>query len=258
MSILNKMLASVGIGAAKVDTLLEKEQYMPGEMIAGKVMIYGGKVAQPIEGISLFLMCNYIREVDDHKHHVKAVLAEFEVAGSHTIASEETKEIAFSFRLPYNLPYSIGQTQIWLQTGATIKNALDPQDKDYLAIHPDRPIQNVMEAIEGLQFSLRKATCQERKHPRRYPLPFQQEFEYIPTGGMYLNRLDELEVIFQYNGQSLDLMLQIDRKGFGFSGMIADSLDLDETYVSIHFTAEELHNSSLVATKIANVLQQHV
>lgn len=41
MSFFNKMLASIGIGGAKVDTKLEKSAYTAGETIRGQVEIYG-------------------------------------------------------------------------------------------------------------------------------------------------------------------------------------------------------------------------
>lgn len=41
MSFFGRMLASVGIGSAKVDTVLEKVTYMPGEVVRGAVRIQG-------------------------------------------------------------------------------------------------------------------------------------------------------------------------------------------------------------------------
>ena len=53
MSFFNKMLASVGIGSAKVDTKLEKSSYEAGEQIKGEVEIYGGNVEQQVNAIYL-------------------------------------------------------------------------------------------------------------------------------------------------------------------------------------------------------------
>ncbi|WP_461671282.1 sporulation protein, partial [Mycobacterium tuberculosis] len=60
-------MASVGIGAAKVDTLLERASYSPGEDVRGVVRIYGGSVDQQIDGIDLSIMTYYIKEVNDSK-----------------------------------------------------------------------------------------------------------------------------------------------------------------------------------------------
>lgn len=41
MSFFNKMLASVGIGSAQIDTKLEKDRLKPGEMISGSIEVRG-------------------------------------------------------------------------------------------------------------------------------------------------------------------------------------------------------------------------
>ena len=51
----------------KVDTVLEKDEYIVGEEIYGKVHITGGSVSQQIESIYLTLSTSYVREVDDKK-----------------------------------------------------------------------------------------------------------------------------------------------------------------------------------------------
>ena len=53
MSLFNKVLASVGIGAATVDTKLERDQVDPGEELKGVVEIRGGNTEQRIDDIYL-------------------------------------------------------------------------------------------------------------------------------------------------------------------------------------------------------------
>lgn len=48
MSFFKKLAASAGIGAAKVETILEKDAYYPGEEVRGTVHVKGGKIAQDI------------------------------------------------------------------------------------------------------------------------------------------------------------------------------------------------------------------
>ena len=63
----DKLLSSIGIGAAKVDTRLAKKSYTVGETIEGEVFIKGGKNEQDIDNIQLTLMTDYVVEVDDKK-----------------------------------------------------------------------------------------------------------------------------------------------------------------------------------------------
>ena len=67
MSVFNKVLASVGIGAATVDTKLESEQVVPGEEIKGIVEIQGGNVEQQINEIYLSINTQYVKESNDQK-----------------------------------------------------------------------------------------------------------------------------------------------------------------------------------------------
>lgn len=65
MLVFNKALASIGIGSAKVDTKLEKSQYMLGETVTGIIEIQGGAVQQQIAEIYLTLHTNYKIERDE-------------------------------------------------------------------------------------------------------------------------------------------------------------------------------------------------
>lgn len=67
MSFFNKMLASVGIGSAQIDTKLEKDRLKPGEMISGIIEVRGGNVEQNIDSLYLNVYTNFIRETDDRK-----------------------------------------------------------------------------------------------------------------------------------------------------------------------------------------------
>ena len=51
MSFFKKVLSSVGIGAAKVDTILLNESCEPGGELEATVMIQGGDIEQQIDSI---------------------------------------------------------------------------------------------------------------------------------------------------------------------------------------------------------------
>lgn len=256
MSFMNKMLASVGIGAATVDTILDKTRFIPGEEVTGTVKIVGGKVAQPIDSVSLFLMAEYIREADDKKIREHAVVAQHRVTDALTIQPGDTKELPFSFKLPHDVPLSIGHTPVWLKTGADIKNAVDPSDKDFITVNPSPLIRRAIEAIEGLDFSLRKSSCELAPRHLRGRLPFVQEFEFVPTG-MFRGKLDELEAIFLSDGSSLDIILEIDKKAKGLFGMLEEAMDMDEKLVRLSFTERELQDTTILSSKITAAIQRY-
>ncbi|WP_062238226.1 sporulation protein [Fictibacillus sp. FJAT-27399] len=255
MSFMNKMLASVGIGGATIDTILTKNRFIPGEEVSGTVQITGGKAAQPIDSISIFLMTEYIRESDDKKYREQSAVARHRVSDSLIIQPGEMKKIPFSFRIPFDVPLSIGHTPVWLKTGADIKNAVDPSDKDYITVNPGPLVRRAMEAIEGLDFVLRQTTCEAASRYISGRLPFIQEFEYVPTG-MFRGKLDELEAVFLSDGSSLEIILEIDKKARGLFGMLEEVMDMDEKHVRLAFTERELQDTSILSSKITAAIQR--
>lgn len=59
-----KLKASLGIGAAKVDTVLHNMSLSQGETLEGTVHIQGGDVEQQIDAIKLKL-CTQVKEESD-------------------------------------------------------------------------------------------------------------------------------------------------------------------------------------------------
>ncbi|WP_208854676.1 sporulation protein [Geobacillus thermoleovorans] len=226
-----KLLSSIGIGAATVDTKLAKAQYVQGETVEGVVDIRGGSIEQHIDEIYLALVTTYLREIDDKKHEEKAVLARYKVSGSLTIGPNETKTIPFQFALPYDVPVTLGSSRVWLQTGLDIKMALDPQDRDHLAIEPHPLVAAFLEAARQLGFRLHHVQCEQSPRYWQRRLPFVQEFEFKPASGPFKGCLDELEAIFFLSENSVEVLLEIDRKARGLSGLFAEALDMDETFV---------------------------
>ncbi|MBU8916105.1 sporulation protein [Bacillus sp. FJAT-29953] len=255
MSFFNKMFASVGIGAATVDTKLEKDTYMPGETVKGVVEIKGGKADQQIDEIYLALNTTYLKESDDRKYTVTATIDRFRITTPFTIIVNEKKEIPFTFQLPFDTPLSIGRSKVWVSTGLDIKGAVDPGDKDYLKVVPNPLMSAVFDAVDSLGFRIREADCEEAPRRLRGRLPFVQEFEFVPVSGPFRGRLDELEVVFFPAGNGgLDLMFQVDRKARGLSGLFSEALGTDETNVRMTVTNSDLPSLS---QQIQNVIGRY-
>jgi sporulation-control protein len=255
MSFFNKVFASVGIGSAAVDTKLEKDTYMPGETVNGVVEIKGGKVEQQVDEIYLTLNTTYLRESDDKKYTVTAEIERFRLTTPFVIRSNEKKDIPFTFQLPFDTPLSIGRSKIWVTTGLDIKGGVDPSDKDYLKVVPNPLMSAVFNAIDNLGFRIREADCEEAPRRLRGRLPFVQEFEFVPTSGLFRGKLDELEVVFFPSGNgSLDIMFQVDRRARGLSGLFSEAMGADETNVRLSVTNADIPN---LQQKIQSVIQRY-
>ncbi|MFC4353548.1 sporulation protein [Chryseomicrobium palamuruense] len=241
VSIFQKMLASVGIGSAKVDTILSKAVYRAGEMLEGTIKIYGGTSDQQVDAIYLSVYTTYLRESDDRKVTDYAAIHKEKVSERFLITAGGQKDIPFRFTLPFDTPATKGSTRVWIQTGVDIASAKDPTDKDFIQVEPTQIAQHVLQEVERLGFRLRKSECEQASRKYRGIYPFMQEFEYVPMTGEFYGKLDELEIVFlSQTAEKAELLLQIDRKARGFGGFLAEALDQDETYVPLTLTKQHL------------------
>lgn len=240
MSFVSKLLASVGIGSATVDTKLQRSQLVPGETVEGIVEVKGGNIAQDIDGLYLTLFTTYERSANDNRITEQIAIGRYQLTPSFGIQPNEVKQFPFSFQLPVDTPVTIGKTNVWVQTGLDIKNAIDPSDRDHIEIVPTPLASGIFAALETLGFRMRSANCEEAKGFFRNHRPFVQEFEFSPVSGEYRQRLDELEVVFLPQSEGYKVIMEVDRRARGFSGLLAEAMDKDETKISFIVTPTDI------------------
>eukprot|EP01093_Parvamoeba_rugata_P003562 TRINITY_DN1477_c0_g1_i5.p2 TRINITY_DN1477_c0_g1~~TRINITY_DN1477_c0_g1_i5.p2 ORF type:complete len:165 (+),score=39.53 TRINITY_DN1477_c0_g1_i5:806-1300(+) len=154
-----KILASVGIGAAKVDTVLETEHLQPGQLFNAQIVITAGDVSQEITGLDLALMTRVKVEGEDGAYFTNHIIDKWRITDIGTIEPGQQKHIPFEARLHSETPITeinagYNQSHVWLETGLDIDLALDPKDKDQLHIYPNDAVTTFMEAMDRLGFSL--------------------------------------------------------------------------------------------------------
>nr|WP_255570278.1 sporulation protein [Cohnella sp. CFH 77786] len=253
---MGKFLASIGIGSAKLDTLLERAVYSPGDEVRGEVRLKGGNVEQRIETISLSVMTQYLRESGDNKYYENAEIARYEISSPFTLQAGESREVPFAFPLPADTPITVGKTPVWIGTELDIRGALDPNDNDRIEVRPTPGMNTVLQAAELAGFRFRNAECEYTRLGGR--LPFLQEFEYVPAG-RFRGRLDEIEIAFvRQDANGIELLVQIDRRARGLSSLFAEALDMDESFVRVRLSAAELAaGPNAVAGKLAGIIEHY-
>lgn len=257
MSFFNKMLASVGIGAAQIDTQLEKSSYYPGEEVRGVIHIKGGNVEQTVDSIYLKVMTEYTRESDDKKYIESYTLAKINVSSRLTLKPGDQQEIPFSFALPLETPLTISRQPVWIHTALDIDNAIDPKDRDFIDVEPNEGASVVFDAVEGLGFSFKMATCEY--HPRLgQGVPFVQEIEFYP-GSSYAGHIQELELILYPEQEGISVLVEVDRRGRGVSGWLQRSLDMDEQHSWVTLDQQDLEQGpSHVAQILDRVIRRSI
>lgn len=242
-----KILASVGIGKAKVDTILLDDQLRAGEPFAIEVVIKGGEVEQELNGLEFAIMAEAKAEKtvgdDEVKYNKSVVLQSWQPMLKQTIQPGETITRHFNLDLHPEAPATslFGQriAKVWLQTGLDIKNGIDGSDKDPLTIVPSNTQLAVLELIENSGYRLFKTDLEAgyvRANEFSSHLPCYQEYEFKPESRSFFGA-KELEVTFVDNGEETGVLIEIDRafSGDGYRSISipnhCDSLDAVRPYV---------------------------
>lgn len=236
-----KLLASVGIGGAKVDTILTSELLCPGDIFSANIVVIGGDTEQTISGLDLALMTRVKVERDDTEMVVNQRLAQWRIADSFVICEGETKTIPFSAQLPHETPISANgarnnQTKVWITTGLNIDMALDASDKDPLNIIATSIQNKVLQAMDNCGYSLVKADVEEgqlRGNGFVSSIGCYQELEFRPNK-FALFGLSEVEISFVSGPQVTHALFELDRN---FGGDSYRSLSFDNSLSQEQVTA---------------------
>lgn len=245
---MKKILASIGIGNATVDTVLPKETVQPGETVPAEVHITGGNVEQEV-GTIRFEIETRCRTDDGYR---EVDIDRFTLTEGLTIAPDQEETRSVSIDIPYSTPVTRGRVDVWIETELDISIAVDPEDKDYLTIEPTPRLQAVFDAMDDLGFSLYTAECEVDPYGRYVSgRRFFQEFEFRPNAGQFRDSLDEVELIAQPGPDQLDLFVEIDRRG----GLLSEMAETDERKVQ---TSIRSTDTRTVREELAALIERHI
>jgi sporulation-control protein len=255
MGFFKNVLAAIGIGGTKVDTILFDSSVQVGGKLKGEVQITGGTVAQQIKEIFLVLNTKVEKESNDQKYYVTVPVHRVHIPLSVEIKPSEKQVVPFEMTIPLHTPLSFGKVRLWVQTEAEILSGVDAQDQDMIKITPHPAQRTVLEALQQLGFTLRNS---DNEHSYYAKTGFEQEFEYFPSPE-FRGYLDELEVAFDLSESQLLVKLTIDRKARGLGSFLAEMAGADDRRVHVTFSLAELQMAGVsgVAQHLRDVIHKY-
>ncbi|MBU2892478.1 sporulation protein [Colwellia sp. D2M02] len=220
-----KILASVGIGKAKIDAVLLSDTLQAGQKFDIEVIITGGDVEQELNAIELAIMAQAKAEKnvgdEDVSYQKNLVLQHWNQELNLTIKPNETITRQFSLLLHPETPATelFGRSlgKVWLKTGLDIKSGIDGSDKDHLVILPSATQLAVLDVISDSGYSLFKVDIEAggvRTNNFQSHLPCYQEYEFKPQSRSFFSA-KELEVTFVDNGAETGVLIEVDRAFLG-------------------------------------------
>lgn len=222
--VFKKMLRAFGVGGPSVDTVLATSTVLPGQPVSGQVHVRGGDHDVTIEHIALSLVTRVEVEGGDSEYNTTMEFHRVVVCGGFHLAAAENRSIPFSFEMPWETPVTtvFGQhlrgMTMGVRTELAVAKAVDKGDLDPLAVGPLPAQAVILDAMARLGFRFKSADL-ERGHLRgvRQTLPFYQEIEFY-AAPQYAHTLSEVELTFVANPHSVDVILEVDKRGGVFGG----------------------------------------
>ncbi|HET7657579.1 MAG TPA: sporulation protein [Bacillales bacterium] len=239
MSVFHKLKASLGIGAAVVDTVIDKDTYEQEESVTGVVKVKGGKVKQLVNGIELSLLTTVIVEGEDSEYFEEYCLKKVTISENTEIEPEKDWEKSFSMKLPENTPLTDEEMKVWVRTEVDIARGMDPVDVDPLTILPSAKTQRLFHALQELGFYLKKVKTVWRDSDEK---DIVQMYGLIPDNGPFFEELEALVIAFHHEKDGLRVVFELDRYSTGFAGLFAEALDVDRSKHSFFIEESDLTN----------------
>jgi sporulation-control protein len=179
-----EILASMKIGSAKVNAVLDKTTFRQEEEIEGLIEIEGGDVEQEIKEINLQLLVDIVGD-----QHFPFIWQEQKINPIGVIAPYEKRSIPFAFALAENVPITTPNYKILLRTELAIDYAIDPKDRDVIAVEAHPFLNLAIESLKRLDLDLSYVGhTTEFAGDKVRGCPFHQEFVFsLPSQYDYLS-----------------------------------------------------------------------
>jgi sporulation-control protein len=257
--VFRKMLSAFGVGAPSVDTVLANPNTRPGLALDGQVNLTGGSQAADIEQITVALVTAVEVEHGDGEHHGAVEFHRMPVAGRLRLEPGQQQAVPFTLPVPWETPITdvFGQRlrgmTMGLRTEVAIARAVDKGDLDPVHVHPLPVQERILDAFARLGF---RFTGADLEHGRIYgvhqTLPFYQEIEFYPPP-QYAHGVSQVELTFIANPQTVDIVLEFDKRG----GLFGGGHDTYGRYTVPHEGADQVDWASQVDSWVRQALDQY-
>jgi sporulation-control protein len=256
--VFKRMMKAFGVGGPSVDTVLQNPNTRPGLALPGTVNIQGGDHAVDIDYIALSLVTKVEVEHEDGEYDSTVEFHRLKVTGAFRLEKGQPMQVPFQFPIPWETPITdlYGQRMhgmtMGLRTELEVARALDKGDLDSINVHPLPVQERILDAFARLGFRFKGADL-ERGHLRavRQTLPFYQEIELYPSP-QYQGKINEVEVTFVANQQTVDVILEFDKRG----GLLSSGHDAHSHFTASHHDADRVDWAQQVQGWVEQAVQR--
>jgi sporulation-control protein len=221
--VFKKLLAAMGVGGPSVETVLRDANVRPGMALYGDVHIMGGDHDCDILGVNVALASRVEVESGDEEYSSTQKYAHVQINGPFRLAPGGRHSIPFQLPVPWETPLThmygrpLHGTTVGVATELEVARAIDATDLDPVTVHPLPAQERLLLAFHNLGFHFKGADCEKgRIWGVHQELPFYQEIEFAPAP-QYARGVNQLEVTFVAGPQSMEVILELDKRGGVFT-----------------------------------------
>lgn len=218
-----KMMRALGASGAMIDTVLENPRCLPGGTLRGQVHLAASDGRVEVEHVSVDLITRVEQEYGDREASTVMPFLQAQVTGPMTLQPGSHQSVPFQLQLPWETPIThvFGQPLhglvMGLRTEVAIARAVDKSDLDPVAVHPLPAQEAILAAFQQLGFRFKNADLEVgHLYGVSQTLPFHQEIEFFPPP--YAHGINEVEVTFVAGPHTMDVVLEVDKRGGLFHG----------------------------------------
>lgn len=237
-----QLLASIGVGAAKIDTQLETLEVRLGDTLKGQLVITGGAVTQEIDNIYIHVKTKYKKQGLDTAYYANGTVCHFQVTEAFSINAEETKIIPFEISLPLYTPITDGLSVLWLKTELEIHHALDQDDEDYLTVTPLPIMQSLLNNIEAIGFEKQEVGNEDGSLEGMLPFDtgFYQVFRFTPTQAPFVDKIEHVNVVLNpLTVDEIEVLFDVYHKPHNLLETVKEEFGFDLQKLKLNITQEQ-------------------
>ncbi|WP_175989273.1 sporulation protein [Bacillus sp. Marseille-Q1617] len=125
--LLRKYVSMFGVGSAKIDLVLPKTTFHPGELLNGYFFLEGGIVKQKLRRID----CDLVM-VD--KYSTEKTIDSTTILKSEELQPDETNKLNFVYRIPKTLQSDEKGIRYLFKTKLTFDKGVESLDEDWITV----------------------------------------------------------------------------------------------------------------------------
>lgn len=250
---LHNFFSQLNIGSMRVNTTLFNENVRLGDVLKGVIEIENGEEEENISSIYLYFWTS----IGVGKEAKKYVLSKNKLSEQMIIQPNEKKEIPFELRIPYNLPISTENQEVYLNTGLTTDDLPNPKDTDPVTILPDRLESKLLDEIANLGLSPTSNNGQLILYDENNELfshfdrsfPFVQFFEF--SGG---KKFDNFQLFLDIQEKKVNILIRTDTKPHNLKTFLNETFNRDISFYKLTTERNKILTSNLLSEHLNNIL----